>query len=62
MKNISQGEEGRIIGLSGHPLDEVHDMLKSIVKSELPVEIFDAFLKEYAETKDLHKARFYAQC
>lgn len=49
-------------GLSGHDLEEVQATLKSISECPLPVEVFDAFLKEYKETGDLAKARFYAQC
>lgn len=47
---------------TGHDAKHLHATLKSIADSPLPVELFDAFLAEYAKTKDLEKARFFAQC
>ena len=47
---------------SGHSPEDLHVTLKSITNSSLPVEVFDAFLSEYAKTKDLDKALFFASC
>jgi len=47
---------------TGEEPQKLHDTLKSIAEYPLPVEVFDAFLREYAESKDLDKARFFAQC
>lgn len=51
-----------IVGFSGHTLNDVYETFKSIKECSLQTEVFDAFLAEYARTKDLGKARFYAMC
>ena len=45
---------------TGHEARRLQDMLHSIVTSTMPVEVFDAFLAEYARSKDLDKARSFA--
>ena len=52
----------KIEGLSGHDLQDVYETFKSIKECPLPTEVFDAFLAEYARTKDLKEARFFAMC
>jgi len=47
---------------TGEPQEDLKAILLSISDSPLPVEVFDAFLAEYARTKDLQGARFFAQC
>ena len=47
---------------TGHDPKQLQEILKSIIESGMPVEIFDAFLGEYVKTKDLNKARFFAMC
>jgi hypothetical protein len=47
---------------SGHDAEHLAAALDSIVKCSLPIEVFDAFLAEYAKTKDLDKARNFAMC
>jgi len=51
-----------IMPFSGHEAGHLEATLRSIVESELPAEVFDAFLFEYGKTKDLDKSRFFAQC
>ena len=48
--------------LSGHPFSELQEVLDFINDKELAVELFDAFLAEYARTKDIGKAIFFARC
>lgn len=47
---------------TGHCAKSMFDYLGLINNSGLPVECFDAFLAEYAKTKDLDQAWFFAQC
>ena len=47
---------------TGHSPEALHNTLTSITECSLPTEVFDAFLSEYAKTKDLNKARFFAMC
>lgn len=49
-------------GLSGHDMDELNNVLESIISCPLPLEVFDAFLAEYKRSGDLDTARFFAQC
>ena len=52
----------RAMPFTGHNAKHLEACLKSITESGLPAEVFDAFLAEYVKTKDLDKARFFAQC
>jgi len=47
---------------TGHGAEHLFATLNSITNSGLSVEIFDAFLAEYARSKDLDKARHFAMC
>lgn len=47
---------------TGHKAEHLSKTLNSISECSLPVEVFDAFLREYRETGDLDKARFFAAC
>lgn len=44
-----------------HSASHLWAILKSIVESPLPIEVFDAFLSEYANGKNLDEARSFAQ-
>lgn len=55
-------DEGFTMPFSGHEPDHLMATLKSITESSMPAEIFDAFLSEYAKTKDLDRARAFAMC
>ena len=46
---------------TGHTVVELLHTLESIYDSEMQVEIFDAFLYNYAKTKNLAEARLFAQ-
>jgi hypothetical protein len=45
---------------TGHDHKSLKKTLKAINQSGMPVEIFDAFLHEYVETRDLGKAIYFA--
>lgn len=47
---------------SQHEAEHLRLTLNSIIECPLPLEVFDAFLAEYARTKNLDEARFFAMC
>lgn len=47
---------------TGHEAEKLSNILDLINKSGLAIEAFDVFLAEYARTKDLDKAWWFAQC
>lgn len=62
-KSTKQPKSNKILmPFTGHTADDLITVLKCIAKSGLPAEAFDAFLSEYAKTKDLGKAFCFARC
>lgn len=53
-------ENQSVTCFSGHEFKDLHSALKRIVHSDLPVEMFDAFLCEYRMTHDLDKSLAFA--
>ena len=53
---------GITMPFTGYSPEDLYNTLKSISECSLPVEVFDAFLSEYARSKDLKKARHFAAC
>jgi|GEM_PF-2842546 len=51
-----------IMPFTGHKATDLNEYLELICNCGLAVECFDAFLAEYARTKDLNKAWWFAQC
>jgi len=45
---------------TGHTSKEIRSTLVQIVKCGMPIEVFDAFLAEYARSKDLNKSMKFA--
>ena len=48
--------------LSGHKPSELVNALRFINECGLPIEVFDAFLAEYAKTNNLEKSIWFATC
>lgn len=55
-------EDPESMPFTGHTGDDLWEVLNYINASPMPVEMFDSFLAEYADTKDLRKSLFAAQC
>jgi hypothetical protein len=51
---------GNEMPFTGHDIGSLQQILESIYKCPMPIEVFDAFLAEYAKSKDLDKARGFA--
>ncbi len=47
---------------TGETSIRLHSVLKYIANSDLPIEMFDAFLAEYKRTGNLMESLFFAQC
>lgn len=47
--------------MSGHTFSELKEILDFMYKSELSIEIFDAFLMEYGQNKNIQNALSFAR-
>lgn len=62
MKDIDDILAVQEMPFTQHSAEALFNTLESIKNCPLPVEVFDAFLFQYAKERDLVDARFFAQC
>lgn len=60
--NTNPCEEKLTMPFSGHKPSEIAQLFQFINKCGMPIEAIDAFLAEYARTKDIQKSIWFAQC
>lgn len=59
---MSKREQIAVMPFTGHTPSDLKTALSLIATCNLPIEAFDAFLHQYAQTQDLTQSWHFARC